>query len=578
VKTLALAWTCLLLAIPCSAAGTYSGGTGEPNNPYRISDANDISEIGIHPNDWDLHFLLINDINLVEFPTDNFNIIGNSNNPFTGVFYGNGYVISNFTYESTNKSYAGFFGVVGENALIRDLTLFKTNVVVGNGDLAGSLVGRLNRGTVTNCHIQNANVIGGSSIGGLVGFNNGGNIRWCDSIVYVSGAYNVGGLVGAFREGIIEYSYTKGIVYSTGDAVGGLVGQSWEDGKISNCYSLCNVQGDRKVGGLVGWNLEGADIENCFSVGKVVGNQDFGGLVGRYYSGEINSCFWDIETSGQSTSAGGTGLPTAQMQMQVTFTDAGWDFVGETVNGIEDIWFIPQEDYPHLWWEFTNSPPIADAGDDQIVYLCADGAAQIELDGSGSADADGDELTYLCTWTIDANEMTATGVDPNIMLPVGLHTINLTVDDGVEISEPNSCVIEVIEGMEVDLQVLPRVINRKNRMTRFLAVVQLPAGIGEDDIDGSFWLYPGEIEPLFCRFITMNGSQKLFMVFDKSELMAAVPDNGPVVLEIEAQLISGRCLYGSDRIRIIRRGQGPREQTKRRERTRFRRNQVQNSR
>jgi hypothetical protein len=31
------------------------------------------------------------------------------------------------------------------------------------------------------------------------------------------------------------------------------------------------------------------------------------------------------------------GLPTAQMQTKITFTDVGWDFVGETVNGIEDI-------------------------------------------------------------------------------------------------------------------------------------------------------------------------------------------------------------------------------------------------
>ena len=228
--------------------------------------------------------------------------------------------------------------------------------------------------------------------------------------------------------------------------------------------------------------------------------------------------------------------------------------------------------------EPVNSPPVADAGDDQIIYICADGAAAIELDGSGSTDADGDELTHLWTWTIDANEMTATGVDPNIMLPVGLHTIELTVDDGVEVSEPNWCVIEVIEGIEVDLRVMPRVINRKSRMKRILAVVQLPGGIDGDDIDGSFWLYPGQIEPQFSRLMTVNGSQKLFMVFDKSLLLAAVGTNGAVELEIEAQLISGRCLYGSDRIKIIRRGQGPKDQTGLRKGTGFRRNRVKKSR
>jgi hypothetical protein len=30
----------------------------------------------------------------------------------------------------------------------------------------------------------------------------------------------------------------------------------------------------------------------------------------------------------------------------------GWDFVGETVNGTEDIWWILEgKDYPRLWWE-----------------------------------------------------------------------------------------------------------------------------------------------------------------------------------------------------------------------------------
>ena len=230
-------------------------------------------------------------------------------------------------------------------------------------------------------------------------------------------------------------------------------------------------------------------------------------------------------------------------------------------------------------YEFNpNTAPVANAGANQIVYLCADGAAQIELDGSGSTDADSDELEYLWTWEIEGTVFDANGVSPIIDLPVGLHTIELTVDDGVEVSEPNLCVIEVIGGIEVDLQVMPRVINRKSHMRRFLAVVQFPAGFDADDIDGSFWLYPGQIEPQFRRLMTVNGSQKLFMVFDKSLLLATVPANGPVVLEIEAQLISGRCLYGSDRIKIIRRGRGPKEQNGRRKGTHFRRNRVKKSR
>jgi hypothetical protein len=40
------------------------------------------------------------------------------------------------------------------------------------------------------------------------------------------------------------------------------------------------------------------------------------------------------------------------MQMASTFLEAGWDFVGETKNGTEDIWWIFEgRDYPRFWWE-----------------------------------------------------------------------------------------------------------------------------------------------------------------------------------------------------------------------------------
>ena len=41
--------------------------------------------------------------------------------------------------------------------------------------------------------------------------------------------------------------------------------------------------------------------------------------------------------------------------MARTFLDAGWDFVGKTANGTEDIWWINEgKDYPRLWWEMGD--------------------------------------------------------------------------------------------------------------------------------------------------------------------------------------------------------------------------------
>ena len=70
----------------------------------------------------------------------------------------------------------------------------------------------------------------------------------------------------------------------------------------------------------------------------------------------MTACFWDIQTSGQATSAGGTGKTTAEMQTAKTFLDAGWDFVGETANGTEDIWWINEgKDYPRFVWEYGRA-------------------------------------------------------------------------------------------------------------------------------------------------------------------------------------------------------------------------------
>ena len=83
----------------------------------------------------------------------------------------------------------------------------------------------------------------------------------------------------------------------------------------------------------------------------VSGNEHVGGLVGGF-GGPVYNSFWDVETSGQSFSAGGTGKTTADMQNTSTFLEAGWDFVDETANGTEDIWWIDEgQDYPKLWWE-----------------------------------------------------------------------------------------------------------------------------------------------------------------------------------------------------------------------------------
>jgi len=122
------------------------------------------------------------------------------------------------------------------------------------------------------------------------------------------------------------------------------------------------------VGGLVGENGDADSntntwpaLHHCYSTGRVSGQRDVGGLVGWDAQGLAESSFWDVETSGQGSSAGGTGLTTGQMMTARPFLAAGWDFVGEAENGTEDLWWIDEgQDYPRLWWELLDEDEAAE--------------------------------------------------------------------------------------------------------------------------------------------------------------------------------------------------------------------------
>jgi hypothetical protein len=335
--------------------GRYGGGRGLPAEPYLIYTAEEMQEIGANRIDWHKHFRLAADIDLGGYSGTEFNIIGKyigtedpCNLPFIGVFDGTRHTISNLTY-STDGNDVGIFAYVAWGAVIKDLGLINPNI--DGGDRVGSLVAR-HYGTIINCYIEDGVVSGGTSVGGLVG-SSLGEVSRCYSTASVIGEDCVGGLAG-----------------STADPAPGMKPRG--RGKIIDCYSRGEVSGDTGVGGLVGWNyvfLGGwgnyvpAKIKNCYAAGAVSGNSYVGGLIGNN-NGDVNNCFWDVNSSGQSNSAGGTGKTTTEMQTESTFTDAGWDFVGEVINGPNDIWDICDgTNYPKLSWQI----PLA--GD----FVCPDG-------------------------------------------------------------------------------------------------------------------------------------------------------------------------------------------------------------
>jgi hypothetical protein len=385
-----------------SSAVEFSGGTGEPNDPYQIATAEHLISIGDDPNLLDKHYVLVNDIdldpNLPDGQVFTKSLIANiSSFGFGGSFDGNGHKIMNLTiHVNTGGSIYGLFGRVNSKGRICNLGMedidisgdrllytgglvgwhvgvidncYSTGSILCNGGTAiGGLVGghygdigssvlvENTKGTIINCYSTVSIDCGDDSalIGGLSGSNKFGTISNCyaeASIIVGEESSQIGGLVGVNR-GIITRCYSNGSI-SVGNAnsnIGGFVGKAWGESRIINCYSNTSVSvGDNssRLGGFVGRNNE--IILSCHSIGNVsCGDncRDVGGLVG---DGSANNSFWDIETSGISESSGGTGLTTVQMQDIQTYLDVGWDMIGERENGTADIWRIPEGDgYPEL--------------------------------------------------------------------------------------------------------------------------------------------------------------------------------------------------------------------------------------
>lgn len=212
----------------------------------------------------------------------------------------------------------------------------------GFDSYAGGMIG-LNIGTVSNCHTRGGSVLGRQHVGGLVGTNHK-IVEYSSSTANVSGDCWVGGVVGYSAQNCtLRYCYSSGSISAAASGarrfrIGGITGiVEGVNTKIEYCYSSASVTGKSHIGGAIG-SVSSATIKHCYSRGSVSGaSSEMGGFVGYIQSGAgFTQCFWDANTSGRSTSAGGTSRTTAQMKVTSNFT--GWDFMCETANGTADIW------------------------------------------------------------------------------------------------------------------------------------------------------------------------------------------------------------------------------------------------
>ncbi len=319
-------------------------GIGTEDDPYLIAEVNELCFVALHPA---ASYRLVASLDLSGMTWAVAPIPW-----FWGTFDGNEHVISNLNIQGDR--YLGLFGKLNTNAVVSRLGL---DVVDVNG--AGSPVGGLagyNSGRVFLCY-SSGTVMGSDKVGGLIGRNDSGDVFNCYTTGSVTGYDSTGGLIGhgdsetGSQDPVVKYVGSVTGCYSDAtvignNAVGGLIGST--QSIVSNCYSAGLVTGYRRVGGFVGAYYN--KIFNCYSTSTVSESELSGGFAGKksWFKGEVINSFWDKQTSGIKESDGGIGLTTSQMQDINTYLDAGWDFVSEAVNGTDDIWFMPKNDYPQL--------------------------------------------------------------------------------------------------------------------------------------------------------------------------------------------------------------------------------------
>ncbi|WP_395395598.1 MBG domain-containing protein [Novosphingobium sp. BL-8A] len=209
----------------------------------------------------------------------------------SGTLAGLGHDIDGLTISRPGFSFVGMIGTL--TGTVRDLTL--SNVSVQGGGLVGALVGYAVGASISNVHATGTVIGTGSIVGGLAGATINGSVRNSSSAATVTGAAYVGGLIG-------ENDY----------------------GAISDSYATGNVTASQSGGGLIGW-LSTGSLTNVYASGAVVSTTEGGGLVGHLLgSTTASGAYWDIGSTGQATSAAGTGIANAGAYTASTYS--GFDF------------------------------------------------------------------------------------------------------------------------------------------------------------------------------------------------------------------------------------------------------------
>lgn len=347
----------------------YAGGSGTSEDPYQIETVNQLQFISYF--DVDKHFVQTADIDASETAQWNngngFLPIGNQSKTFSGIYDGNGHVITDLFINRPGQNIVGLFGY-------------------SSAEL------------IQNVGLEDATITGALNVGGLAGVNNGKITKSFAEGTFI-GSQNVGGLVGSSQpESHISESYSKGLVEGTGNGgsrMGGLVGLNTTNSNIELSYSQVTVKnGTTEIGGFAGWN-NGGTISNVYVTGTLEATGGTVGALAGFNSGSFTNSFWNADSTFRAF-GGSNGTADALIDLTTVQMTGVAAIENMLIFDFPEKWLLT-EGFPALYWEDVDALEIPQFDPPGSIVLSTpeDDAVDISLKPVYTWEVDDNSIRYI---------------------------------------------------------------------------------------------------------------------------------------------------------------------------------------
>ncbi|MDR0747045.1 MAG: hypothetical protein LBE89_04040 [Helicobacteraceae bacterium] len=259
--------------------------------------------------------------------------IGDSSDPFTGIFNGNGHKITGLWIYRPSEDFVGLFGRAS-SAVFKNIGVEIANgkEVKGN-DYVGGIVGGAMYSTITNSYTT-GDVNGTRYVGGIAGYTNYGTITNSSATGNISGGdYYIGGIVGYVANGSITNSYATGNI-SGGD--GGIAGMVYYGTVTNNAAINQQVSASSDFVNRIVSYINSSTVSNNFALDTMT----------------VNSAIYN----GATNERNGTSKTMPELKTQSTYSSQvdggglGWKFGNDVLNP----WKIDankNNGYPYLYYQ-----------------------------------------------------------------------------------------------------------------------------------------------------------------------------------------------------------------------------------